>query len=383
LEFLLNHTPTDDDHYTTGETANTGKKYGDTIADFTPPTREGYTFKGWNTARDGSGTTYVPGTSVIDVDGGTLTLYAQWETNTNNISYEYTGTVPAGAPAVPATETDVPYGTLKTVATAPTLTGYEFSGWATSDVTVIGGNFNMPDNSVTFKGSWTAKSVALEFLLNHTPTDDDHYTTGETANTGKKYGDTIAGFTPPTREGYTFTGWNTARDGSGTTYVPGTSVIDVDGGTLTLYAQWETNTNNISYEYTGTVPAGAPAVPATENDVPYGTLKTVATAPTLTGYEFSGWTTSDVTVSGGSFNMPDNNVTFKGSWTVKDYDYEVRYYHDTLDETNYIDHVTGSGAYGSDIPASLTVFAPIGYVTPGTRSGAVTVTEIVDRKSVV
>ena len=44
-----------------------------------------------------------------------------------------------------------------------------------------------------------------------------------------------------TRKGYTFIGWNTAADGSGTAYRDGASVKNLTnelGGTVTLYAQW-------------------------------------------------------------------------------------------------------------------------------------------------
>lgn len=46
--------------------------------------------------------------------------------------------------------------------------------------------------------------------------------------------------TKPTREGYTFVGWNTAADGSGTVYYAGDEyTADRNGGTVTLYAQWD------------------------------------------------------------------------------------------------------------------------------------------------
>lgn len=49
----------------------------------TIPTRTGYTFKSWNTKKDGTGTTYNPGQQYLfDQDGGTVTLYAQWMVNT-------------------------------------------------------------------------------------------------------------------------------------------------------------------------------------------------------------------------------------------------------------------------------------------------------------
>jgi hypothetical protein len=44
-----------------------------------------------------------------------------------------------------------------------------------------------------------------------------------------------------TRSGFTFLGWNTASDGSGTAYTDGQSVSGLSetaGATVTLYAQW-------------------------------------------------------------------------------------------------------------------------------------------------
>lgn len=43
--------------------------------------------------------------------------------------------------------------------------------------------------------------------------------------------------TVPTREGYTFTGWNTQADGKGTAYAAGSEIQIKDN--VTLYAQWE------------------------------------------------------------------------------------------------------------------------------------------------
>ena len=43
------------------------------------------------------------------------------------------------------------------------------------------------------------------------------------------------------REGYSFAGWNTAADGTGTAYADGAEVVNLaseDGVTVTLYAQW-------------------------------------------------------------------------------------------------------------------------------------------------
>ncbi len=44
-----------------------------------------------------------------------------------------------------------------------------------------------------------------------------------------------------TRDGYTFTGWNTAADGSGEAYTPGLSLVVGAVKDITLYAQWRIN----------------------------------------------------------------------------------------------------------------------------------------------
>ena len=82
----------------------------------------------------------------------------------------------------------------------------------------------------------------------------------------------------------------------------------------------------VKYAYTGTVPAGAPGLPADETHKLH-TDVTVAAEPKLDGYVFSGWTTGDAAVSGGQFKMPGNDVTLTGSWTIRsDLSYTVNYY---------------------------------------------------------
>lgn len=57
--------------------------------------------------------------------------------------------------------------------------------------------------------------------------------------------------TKPTRSGYTFTGWNTSSNGTGTAYSAGGEYgTDSD---VTLYAQWQVNTRTISFKSDGGV----------------------------------------------------------------------------------------------------------------------------------
>jgi uncharacterized repeat protein (TIGR02543 family) len=56
----------------------TGDPESDVTVSSTVPTRDGYTFDGWNTEADGSGDNYLGGDIVTLPSSGTDTLYAQW-----------------------------------------------------------------------------------------------------------------------------------------------------------------------------------------------------------------------------------------------------------------------------------------------------------------
>ena len=77
---------------------------------------------------------------------------------TYSVTYQFTGTVPAGAAALlPAAQHDIAPGTPMTRAPSPTLPRYTFSGWSTtSNVMLVGNNFNMPNNDVVFTGYWAS-----------------------------------------------------------------------------------------------------------------------------------------------------------------------------------------------------------------------------------
>lgn len=74
------------------------------------------------------------------------------------------------------------------------------------------------------------------------------------------------------------------------------------------------NRYNVIYEYDGDVPLGAPAVPSTTAYMA-GLKIGVASSVNVEGYEFSGWTSDDASISNGSFIMPNNDVVLKGSFT--------------------------------------------------------------------
>lgn len=72
----------------------------------------------------------------------------------------------------------------------------------------------------------------------------------------------------------------------------------------------------VSYSYTGDVPDNAPELPTTTSHSA-GASVGVEKNMSLEGYEFSGWESSSVTISNGTFTMPQANVIFEGSFEPK------------------------------------------------------------------
>ncbi|MDP4178084.1 MAG: leucine-rich repeat protein, partial [Bacillota bacterium] len=123
------------------------------------------------------------------------------------------------------------------------------------------------------------------------PVDNNIYTQGTKATILKNTGNLV-------RTGYTFAGWNTAANGSGTSY-PAGSIVSMNGADITLYAQWIAISQSISPSsgtFIKTAPADLTAVITAPNKVANpiigvynGTTKLVAGAnesvvPTSTGY---------------------------------------------------------------------------------------------------
>lgn len=257
-------------------------------------TREGYTFTGWNTAADGSGTSYEDSASVtLDAD---TTLYAQWTANTYTVTWvnddgttletdtgvaygatpEYNGSTPTKegdaqysytfsgwTPEVTAVTVNVTYKATYT----STVKTYTVT-WKNEDGTVLETDGKVPygttpsydgatptkaaDDNYTYSfNCWTPEIVAVTgdatYTATYTSTAIVKHTVTFDANGGAGSMDKqtfVAGTdirltaNTFTREGYKFTGWNTQADGSGAPYADEGAMIDLSEN-ITLYAQWQ------------------------------------------------------------------------------------------------------------------------------------------------
>lgn len=116
----------------------------------TKPTRPGHSFKNWNTASGGTGTTYASGASYTS--NAALTLYAQWTANTYTVSYDANG-----GSGAPSSQTKT-YGVNLTLSgTKPARTNYNFLGWSTSatgSVEYAAGATYSANSAVTLYAVW-------------------------------------------------------------------------------------------------------------------------------------------------------------------------------------------------------------------------------------
>ena len=123
------------------------------------PTRTGYTFNGWYTAKNGG--TKITSNSVVNITAD-QTLYAQWTPKTYTVTYNANGG--SGAPSA---QTKV-YGTNLTLSsTIPTRTGYTFKGWATSasgSVAYVAGATYTSNSEATLYAVWQANTPGVPII---------------------------------------------------------------------------------------------------------------------------------------------------------------------------------------------------------------------------
>lgn len=160
----------------------------------------------------------------------------------------------------------------------PSRQGYQFTDWYLDDTKYDFDTAVTGDMTLTAK--WTANSYTIAFDTNG-GSDIDPIT--------QDYGTQIIAPANPTREGYTFIGWDKA--------IPAT----MPAGDMTITAQWRINQYTITFDTDG----GSEIAPITQD---YGTAITAPADPTREGYTFIGW---DKEIPA---TMPAENITLKAKW---------------------------------------------------------------------
>jgi uncharacterized repeat protein (TIGR02543 family) len=257
----------------------------------TPPVKQGYTFGGWNTKADASGSNVTANTAVTS----NLSVYAKWIPISDTVTFNDQG---ATTPVKPKTIIVIfPDSTISSLPTAPTRTGYTFEGWNTK-----------ADSSGTQFTASTKVISTITVFAKWIPVSDTVTFNDQGATTPVKPKTIIVTFpdstisslpTAPTRTGYTFEGWNTKADGGGTPFSDTTLVTK----TFTVYAKWLPISDTVTFnDQEATTPVSPKIKIVTFPDSTVGLLPT---PPSKTGYNFANWYTK---VDGGGIKFTQNTI---------------------------------------------------------------------------
>ena len=232
--------------------------------------RTGYTFKGWNTSADGSGTAYANG-ATVNISKDTV-LYAQWEVNTYTVTWKNGDTV--------LQSTKVAYGTKPAyTGTTPTKAAtaqytYSFKGWSPEIVAVTG--------DTTYTAEFN--SVLREYTVTWKNGDTVLQSTKVAYGTKPAYTGTTPTKAATAQYTYSFKGWSP-------------EIIAVTGDT-TYTAEFNATTNiyKITWKNGNSV--------LKINEVRYGEMPTYSgdipqkTATAQYTYVFKGWSPEVSAVTG-------------------------------------------------------------------------------------
>ncbi len=246
------------------------------FADISPAfTNGGYTFTGWNTQANGSGTPYADGAPYSFAES--VGLYAQWSPLPSlTISFSDNGGVgnvsslsdPSGSSVA------LPSGA------GLSFSGYTFAGWNTEanglGTEYAAGQSFETESSVTLYAQWTQDPLTEISLNANGGTSSISTLTGVVGSTV-----TLPSGAEVEDAGYTLTSWNTAANGSGTDYQPGQSVSL--SSSMTLYAQWTPLVASTPPTSGSPNPPSTPTSTVTVNFVTEGGSGSLTTIDNVTG----------------------------------------------------------------------------------------------------
>lgn len=241
----------------------------------------------------------------LTVNSNTVHTFMGSETvSLYNVTYEYDGPVPDGAPSLPSAFAYAP-GSSVGVASNVSVEGYTFSGWTTSDAVISNHSFVMPEGDVTLRGSFSEipSNKVTYTIIGNSPVDyviprEKSYYPGtvvplDTLKAGDVVGD------------YRFLGWESTDVTIGTDLdftMPDHDVL--------LVGKFESVTYQVIYQFYDTIvpPNSSDYLPEAKKYSPGATITLEDVGEEPTGYVFMGW------YQDSEFTMPNSDVVIYGEW---------------------------------------------------------------------
>ena len=249
--------------------------YGEAITTPEAPVKEGYTFEGWKDVPE-------------NMPARDIEIVGSYKANIYKLTYNVDG---AEYKAY-----EVAYNTTITAEAEPTKEGYTFSGWDAVPET-------MPAKDVVVNGTFTINSYKAVFKIGEEVIDTKSIV----------YGEAITPPEAPVKEGYTFEGWKDVPE-------------NMPARDIEIVGSYKANIYKLTYNVDG--------AEYKAYEVAYNTTITAEAEPTKEGYTFSGWDAVPET-------MPAKDVVVSGTFTINSYKLTVY-----LDGDVYIEQKL---EYGADI----------------------------------
>ena len=288
---------------------------------------------------------------------GNKTIYAGWKSVVYKINYNANG----GSGTMESDNAE--FGTNVTIKNNGfTRDGYTFVGWTTKSNgaddgygwtgwsgtwNYVDGQYGIAENKLELYAMWKRNAYTISYNPGYTDLNtcynmckserdqvscaDKCDETIDTKDAGKMDSDTVSKGSSVTiknnafvRNGYTFAGWTTNRDGTddgyGWTGWSGTWNYDngqygINNNKLVLYARWNIKAYTISYNANG----GSNA-PGDQSKIENKSISLSSSKPTRTGYTFVNWNTkkdgSGTTYKAGASYNSNADLTLYAQWRI-------------------------------------------------------------------
>ena len=351
----------------------TSERYKTEI-ELSDPTREGYTFTGWNvtgersTLKDSSTAMLINkvrmmSTRLAEGNSGNKTLVMGIEATKVTATWngkDYTLTInPNGGSYSGNTNTqtkNVKYSTSETIED-PTREGYTFTGWSVSSdkASLNGKTFNIGTEDCTLTANWVVNSYPWIAYHNKMNVSGSGYTL-VSADTKEGSADFGSKVTPTVN---TYTGFTSPASKTITI------VVDTKPSTKNVV-----NYNYDRNKYTLTVnPNGGTYNGSTTNTVTseyFETVKTIV-SPTKTGYTFKNWTkTGNSTLVDTTLTIGSENTTLTANYEANKYTVSFNANGGNIDTSSK--EVTYDSTYGTLPVPTMSGYRFLGWFT-GASSG--------------
>lgn len=331
----------DFDYYTTSLTPRVVVLYSNTDRSGLQFTSEDFSFGGKGLII-GIGTTNLSGTTAATLTMSNLKLIVDYKSEVGeNYTIQFNGNGNTGGDlpldfTQGGTSTSVIMGNIPD--NIPIKTGYVFRGWSSTpsynqnyriaywengyggdadsngvSATTTGSNWTYQDYCTNTGYTGTSTTLVLyaqweASVTNYTVTFDDNGGTGGPGSITFPSGEGVKiPDTTPTRNGYTFRGWEYSSAGETVRLNPGDIISPKTS--ITLYAVWESNITNYTITYNANGGFNAPSSETTT-----GSYTISTTQPTRTKYSFLGWSTNSSATSPSYY--PEDSLTVSSSMTL-------------------------------------------------------------------